>query len=279
MESRSESGCRRLVETSMGVSIANRLHTPFIGVLDSDLSNQFEEFDGIFSTTAYPLSGDQHPVHLRGYTLVSNLPITLPHDVSDNYASAIPSVFDESGSCLTSQTLSISSSLTLGPFPDLRHEVFETSANHKHRTVSRLEKEIVSGYADVNQNKASDSLVYHVRMALPPLSHLASLLRTSVANHCTPESVASSCHLMSPFIGSCNFSRLTDSCLADLKSMYLTRKSSSRPALYSSNLEGFPSDPPPIDAVGCCASTSDCYSSTSETNGQHDVSEGTSISP
>ena len=126
--SRSESGGRRLVETSMGISIANRLHTPFIGVLDSDLSNQFEEFDGIFSTTAYPLSGDQYPVHLRGYTLVSNLPITLPHDVSDNHASVILSVFDESGSCLTSQTLSISSSLTLSPFPDLRHEVFETSA-------------------------------------------------------------------------------------------------------------------------------------------------------
>ena len=31
VESRSESGCRRLVETSMGISIANRLHTPFIG--------------------------------------------------------------------------------------------------------------------------------------------------------------------------------------------------------------------------------------------------------
>ena len=73
VESRSESGCRRLVEASMGISIANRLHTPFIGVLDSDLSSQFEEFEGIFSTTAYPLSGDQHPVHLRGYTLVSNL--------------------------------------------------------------------------------------------------------------------------------------------------------------------------------------------------------------
>ena len=177
--------------------------------------------------------------------------------MSDDYASAIPSVFDDSGSCLTSRTLSISSSLTLGPFPDLRHEVFETSANHKRRTVSRLEKEIVSGYADVNQNKASNSLVHHLRIALPPLSHLASLLRTSVTNHCTPESVASSCHMTSPFVGSCNFSRLTNSCLADLKSMYLACKSSSRPVMNSSN----------------------CFNSTSETDDQHNVSEGTSISP
>ena len=208
----------------MGISIANRLRTPFVGILDSDLSNQFEEFDGIFSTIAYPMSHEHHPVHLRGYTLVSNLPIALPHDVSDDHANAIPSTFDDSGSCLTSRTLSISSSLTLGPFPDLRSEIFETSANHKRRTVSRLEKELFSGYADFNQPVSSDSMVHFVRVALPPLSHLKSLLMTSSPNRCIPEPVTSSCHTTSPFMGCCNYSRLTDSCLTDLKSMYLECK-------------------------------------------------------
>ena len=76
VESRSQSGCKRLVETTMGLGIATALLIPFIGFLDSDMYETATEIDNTFSTLAYP-SSESSPQHLRGYAIVSNSPRAL----------------------------------------------------------------------------------------------------------------------------------------------------------------------------------------------------------
>ena len=70
----------------MSIITANPLNNPLIGILFSDLSNQFKEFDGIYSTLAYPMLHERGSVHLRRHSLISNLPTILPHDVFDDHA-------------------------------------------------------------------------------------------------------------------------------------------------------------------------------------------------
>ena len=79
VESRSQSGCKRLVETTMGLGIATALLIPFIGFLDSDMYETVTEIDNTFSTLAYP-SSESSPQHLRGYAIVSNSPLAMPAD-------------------------------------------------------------------------------------------------------------------------------------------------------------------------------------------------------
>ena len=217
VESRSQSGCKRLVETTMALGIASALLIPFIGFLDSDMCETVTEIDNTFSTLAYP-SSESSPQHLRGYAIVSNSPLAMPADCFPAPPLVTLHGIDRT-STLTSPYLSVSGSIESGPYPDLRSEIFQTSdpkppqspGNFKRLFMSKSQKETATGYA--SGGVCSDRISHGVRLSIPPKSHLKSLALT----FSKPSPLTTSDDV--PQVAFSNFASLTDDCLSSLKTI------------------------------------------------------------
>ena len=218
VESPMDNGGRRLTETALGLGIANSLQVPYLGILDSDFSEEFRVYEKLHAKTVFSSPREGCTQHLRGYTVVSNTSFVLP-DSLQNSQPRVQFPSDGDDLTLSSPSFHVSSSFASGPILDLRSEVWISSDSKPPSIMCKSRKRQLAGYLDGDTLPRKDCTDLSCCLALPPRVDLIAL--AGIHSPLGPLSPLGSNHHPRPIIQpGTNFAASIQECVSGLRDLY-----------------------------------------------------------